>query len=167
MNIRIAKLNDLDEINLIYIDVIKNLNEKNIYMWDNEYPFCEFQNDINKFEMYVIEKNNKIIGAFSICKYDDPEYNVIDWKNKDKSFVYINRLAISLLEQGRGYAKLGIKYIEDYATKNRFESIRITVNEKNIPAIFLYEKLGYKKVKKGVYILNDGNKLIGYEKIIK
>lgn len=167
MLIRYAKSNDLKEINIMYMNLIEELKKNGINMWDNEYPFCKFQNDINKFEMHLIEKNKKIIGAFSICKYDDPEYNVIDWKNKDKSFVYINRLAISLLEQGKGYAKLGIKYIEDYATKNRFESIRITVNEKNIPAISLYENLGYKKVKQGVCILNDGNKLIGYEKIIK
>lgn len=166
MNIRIAKLNDLDEINSIYINVIKKLNENKIYMWDNEYPFCEFQNDINNLEMYIIEENNKIIGAFSICKYDYPEYNVIDWEYKDKSHIYINRLAVSSSEQGKGYAKLGIKYIEKYAYENGFESIRITVNEKNNPAISLYENLGYKKVKKGVYILNDGKKLIGYEKSI-
>ena len=68
-------------------------------------------------------------------------------------------------QQGNGYAKEAIKYIEKEVIKQNYKVIRLTVYEKNKYAIGLYEKLGFDRVESGEYCIND-KKFIGYEKII-
>ena len=68
MEIRLAKKSDLDGINQLFTEVIKDLktNKKIDMLWGEVYPFCEFDTDILNQNMYVLEDNNKIIGSFSL-----------------------------------------------------------------------------------------------------
>ena len=131
-------------------------------LWDNEYPFCRFENDISYKEMYVIEDETRIIGSFALNNYDNPDYHSIQWTSKNKKWLYLSRLAILPSEQGKGYAKQTIKFIE---MNNNYEVIRLTVYEDNENAIGLYEKLGFSKIENGYWQLED--KIYnGYEKYI-
>lgn len=168
MKIRLATENDLNEINKLFTEVVKDLNDnKRIDMlWGEFYPFCEFDSDIANKNMYVLENNNEIIGSFSLSTYDDPDYKNINWTSKNEKFFYLNRLVVLPSEQGKGYAKKMMQFIEEHARKNKFDVIRLTVYCENIFAIGLYEKLGFKKVNEGYWKLED-KIFIGYEKNIK
>lgn len=167
MNIRLANEKDLEQLNRLFKEVITDLNEvKKIDMlWGDIYPFCEFENDISNHKMYVIEDENKIIGSFALSSYDDLDYKNIEWLSKNKNFLYLNRLVILPSEQGKGYAKQAMKFIEEYAKNNSYQVIRLTVYKDNKYAIGLYEKLGFIKVEKGYWQLED-KIFIGYEKNI-
>lgn len=168
MEIKLAKKNDIEELNVLFKDVIKDLKEvKKIDMlWGDVYPFCEFETDITNNEMYIIKKDNKLIGSFVLSNFDDPDYKEIDWDKNLKKFIYLNRLVISPKEQGKGYAKKVMTYIDEYAQNNKLDSIRLTVYEKNINAIRLYEKNGFKRIQKGNWQLED-RIFIGFEKKMK
>lgn len=168
MNIRLAINNDLEEICKLYkavIDDLKNIKKIDM-LWNDTYPFCELNNDISNKAMYVIENKNKIVGCFALNKYDNTEYQNIKWTLNKNKFFYLNRLAILPTEQGKGYAKEAMKFIQDYALNNKYDVIRLTVYSENKWAINLYEKCGFNKVKNGYYQLED-KKYIGYEKLIK
>lgn len=98
--------------------------------------------------MYVIENKNKIIGSFVLSEYDNPDYKNIKWTSNKKKFLYLNRLAILPSEQGKGYAKYAMNFIQEYAINNHYDVIRLTVYNQNKYAIGLYEKFGFIKVKK-------------------
>jgi len=168
MNIRLANKNDLIALNYLFKEVIKDLNnvKKIDMLWNNTYPFCKFEDDISNNAMYVIENCNKIIGSFVLSEYDAPEYKDIEWLSNNKKFFYINRLVILPLEQGKGYAKQAMEFIEKYAMNNNYETIRLTVYKDNKYAIGLYEKLEFVRVKKGYWQLED-KIFIGYEKNIE
>ena len=165
MEIRLAKKSDLDGINQLFTEVIKDLktNKKIDMLWGEVYPFCEFDTDILNQNMYVLEDNNKIIGSFSLSDYDDPDYRNIKWTSENKKFFYLNRLVVLPSEQGKGCAKKMMQFIEEYAQRNSFDVIRLTVYCENVFTIGLYEKLGFKKVNEGNWKLED-KVFIGYEK---
>ena len=168
MNIRLAKKSDVDSLNFLFKEVIRDLKEvKKIDMlWGDIYPFCEFNNNIENEEMYIIEDNNRIIGSFVLSDYDDPDYHKIKWNKERKRFFYLNRLAILPKEQGRGYAKATMKFIQNYAVEKKYDVIRLTVYENNLNAIKLYEKNGFKRVKEGNWSIED-KIFIGFEKIME
>lgn len=168
MKIRLATSNDMNDINCLFKEVIKDLkeNKKIDMLWGDIYPFCEFEADISNNNMYILEDKGKIIGSFSITDEDDPDYKNIDWNFKDNKHIYLNRLVVLPSEQGNGYARKMLEYIENYAKENNFQVIRLTVYNENANAIKLYEKYGFKKVTKGDWKLEDKT-FIGYEKKLR
>ncbi len=168
MNVRLANKGDIVSLNILFKEVIRDLKEvKKIDMlWGDIYPFCEFNNDIENEEMYIIEDNNRIIGSFVLSDYDDPDYHKIKWNKERKRFFYLNRLAILPKEQGKGYAKTTMKFIENYAVENNYNVIRLTVYENNLNAIKLYEKNGFKRIEEGNWVLED-KIFIGFEKLME
>lgn len=167
LNIRLATLNDLNDINLLFRKVVEDLhNIKKINMWNTEYPFCEFEKDIKNQCMYLIENENKIIGSFTLTQYDDPEYHAINWASNNKKWFYLNRLVILPSEQGKGYAKIAMKFIDEYAVQNNYEVVRLTVHKDNKYAIGLYEKFGFVKIENSYWVIGD-KVFIGFEKEVR
>lgn len=167
INVRLSSMTDLSKINQLYKEVVYDINNvKRINMlWNEEYPFCILKNDINNKEMHVIEVDDKIIGAFSLSTFDNPEYHVINWSSNNKKWFYLNRLVILPSEQGKGYAKYAMKYIDKFAIENNYEVIRLTVHRDNKNAIGLYEKFGFVKIEDSYWEF-DGEIFYGFEKNI-
>lgn len=165
MEIRLAKQNDIEKLNILFKEVIKDMAKNKIYMWNEIYPFCEFETDILNKSLYIIEDENEIIGSFVLSDKNDPDFENIMWKCNE-NWISINRLAILPQKQGKGYAKKAMEYIEDKSITNGYDSIRLTVYEKNKSAIALYEKYGYERVVNGTYYINE-MMFVGYEKNIK
>ncbi|MDD4643520.1 MAG: GNAT family N-acetyltransferase [Bacilli bacterium] len=168
LNIRLATIKDLNSINWLFKEVICDINntKKINLLWGEVHPFCEFEKDINNKEMYVIEKEDKLIGSFTISKEDDPEYHAINWNSINKKNFYASRLVILPNEQGKGYAKKALDYIVNYAKVNDYEFIRAVIHKNNIYSIGLCEKNGFIKVLDESWIFN-GEIFWGFEKEIK
>lgn len=165
INIRLADIRDLSEINQLYKEVVYDINNvKKINMlWNDEFPFCILEDDISNKEMYVIEEDDKIIGTFSLSTFDNPDYHVINWTSDNKKWFYLNRLVILPSKQGKGYAKYAMNYIEKYAKESDFEVVRLTVHKDNKYAIELYENVGFIKLEDTEWIL-DNEIFYGFEK---
>ena len=79
-------------------------------------------------------KKDKIIGCVSFCNKMDEFYENVEWLSDSKNNVYVHRLAITPIEQGNGYSKILMHYIEKECKTKHVDSIRLdtfSVNEKN------------------------------------
>jgi len=155
MNIRLSNLNDLDIIFSIIKIVIEDMNNQNIFQWDDLYPTYEIlKNDINNQTLFVIENNNKIVGITVLNEEQEPEYKTISWKYKDEKILVVHRLCIHPKYQGQGIAKNLINFTEQYAKDNNYNFIRLDAFKQNKKAVLLYEKSNY--IKSGIVNFRKG-----------
>jgi Acetyltransferases len=156
LTIRLAALEDLQSINNLYQKVIKDLhNVKKVDIWNEFYPFCEFESDIKNKDMYLLEINNEIVGSFAIIKVDNPDCHNIAWKYPNDKFIYLERVAINPDFQGKGYSKTIMDYVINYGINNNYEVIRLTVHKDNKNAALLYKKYDFIKVEDNFYTIED------------
>ena len=146
--IRKATKDDLDEVMLIIKACTKHMISKNIFQWNEKYPNIEtFKNDIENENLYVLSlQNNELIGCVSITFEMDDFYKTIDWISPSKKNIYVHRLAVHPNNQGQGYAKIIMNFIEKKGIDNLCESIRLDTFSMNNKNNTLYTKLGYQKL---------------------
>jgi len=159
MELKLAEINDLDFINNIYINAIKNMIKNDIFQWDEIYPSRNLlKDDIEKKQLYKIIFDKNIISAFVLNKEYDKEYLNGEWEYNGNNFIVLHRLCLNIQYQNRGFGTKIMLYIENYLKNNSIYSIRLDAFSKNPIALKLYNKLGYKKVgeanwRKGLFIL--------------
>ena len=66
MEFTLAVMQDLEQLKSIYKEIIKNMNENGIQIWDDIYPCGFFEDDIKNKRLYLLKKNEEIISAFSL-----------------------------------------------------------------------------------------------------
>lgn len=145
--IRQAKLSETPYI----LDVAKACKEdmitKGIFQWNDHYPTKHiFENDIAQNELYVLEHNEGIIGTIVISLHMDAEYTPVKWLVPDARAIYIHRLMVHPMRQGKGYAQLLMAFAEDYAKTHGFASIRLDTFSKNLRNQKFYESRGYQRL---------------------
>lgn len=81
MEFTLAVMQDLEQLKSIYKEIVKNMNENGIQIWDDFYP-CEFlEDDIKNKRLYLLKKNGEIISAFALSD-TNPGENAVVWKDK-------------------------------------------------------------------------------------
>jgi len=159
MELKLAEINDLDFINNIYINAIKNMIKNDIFQWDEIYPSRNLlKDDIEKKQLYKIIFDKNIISAFVLNKEYDKEYINGEWEYNGNNFIVLHRLCLNIQYQNKDFGTKIMLYIENYLKNNSIYSIRLDAFSKNPIALKLYNKLGYKKVgeanwRKGLFIL--------------
>ena len=145
--IRKAVLTDIDTILSITKACAKAMILNGIFQWNAFYPNkLAFINDLERNELYVLEKENTIIGCIVISTLMDEEYKPINWLTENETNVYIHRLAIDPKFQGQGYAQQLMDYGEQYAREHHFRSVRLDTFSQNPRNQRLYETRGYKRL---------------------
>lgn len=159
--IRIAQLEDLTKIKDMYKDIVKNMYDNNINIWDEIYP-CEFlKEDIDNKRLYLVEEDNLIIAAFALCDTHEGKEHV-EWESSEASAIYIDRLGVNVAYSNKGIGSYALIQASHIAKDKGVSYLRLFVVEENIPAINLYEKNGFKKAK-GIYKEYIDEELILYE----
>ena len=92
---------------------------------------------MDNVETYVLKNENWIIGHLSV-KIDE-----------NKNIAHFFHLFIDSENRQKGYAKKLIKYVEKHIITENDNIRAITLNcvRKNIPAINLYQSIGFQKLK--------------------
>lgn len=121
--IRPADEYDLDQ-------VVQIENESFESPWSKDYFKYELFNPITNF--YVIENSKQLVGY------------VIFWHLMDE--FHIANIAVHSQFRKLGLGTTLLNYVIEMALKNKVKSITLEVNEKNQPAINLYQKFGFKPV---------------------
>ncbi len=146
MELRLGNKEDIEVILEILKEVVKNNNKYT--KWRDEYPNREIvNNDIENKELYVIVKENNIIGAVTLNEVEDSNYSNIKWTNNGKAIV-VHRLFISFKESGKGYGKEIINKIIEVAKELNYCHIRLDTHEDNIVAQGLYKRSGFTLISK-------------------
>ena len=91
----------------------------------------------NNTETYILKNENWIIGHLSI-KIE-----------KSKNIAHLFHLFIDNKNRNKGYAKKLIRYVEKHIIESNDNINAITLNcvKKNVPAITLYQSIGFQKLK--------------------
>ena len=145
-NIRNADLSDLKEIMDIYEYARKFMKQTgNRNQWANKFPPENLiKEDIEKKQLYIIEKSGFICGVFAFIIGNDPTYSIIkngEWLSYEK-YGTVHRVAsngkskgifneiitfceskISHLIEKNGFYKCGIIYVTDGTSRLAYEKI--------------------------------------------
>ncbi|NND63605.1 MAG: GNAT family N-acetyltransferase [Flavobacteriaceae bacterium] len=145
--IRLAKVQEIEEIMSITRACAVKMISEGIYQWNEHYPHIEaFQNDLMRNELYVLIEENKLVGSITISTVKDEEYIPIKWLTEDNLNYYIHRLAIDPTFQHKGYARKLMDFAEDFAKKKQANSIRLDTFSKNRRNQRFYESRGYRRL---------------------
>ncbi len=80
MDFRLAIMQDLPQLKAVYKDIIQNMNNNQVQIWDDTYPCEFFGEDIRNNRLYVLLDNDAIISAFVLCDTNQGEKSV-EWKD--------------------------------------------------------------------------------------
>lgn len=156
---RKANYHDVNEIVNIINLAIKNMEKENIYQWDDLYPTdVDFNDDIDKGNLYVGELDSKVAVVYALNNEFDDEYKNGKWEYDN--FIIIHRLCVDPRMQNKGIAKKTLIHIENYLKGLGYSSIRLDAFSNNPYALRLYDRFGYKTVgyaslRKGIFNLME------------
>ncbi|HOR53509.1 MAG TPA: GNAT family N-acetyltransferase, partial [Bacilli bacterium] len=157
MQFRLAEKQDLRQIISMYKKVVENMNANGIEIWDESYPFSFFESDIQNKQLYILEKDNRIVSAVAMCNKHIGE-NVGKWKNPNAHAFYLSRFAVNPEYLKQGIGSLMVSKVKGIAKELGAEYLRLFVVIINKRAIQFYEKNGFSKVE-GILntYLDDGS----------
>ncbi|MDP5053031.1 MAG: GNAT family N-acetyltransferase [Congregibacter sp.] len=117
-----------------------------ISQWDNHYPNEEsVLRDLTDENLYIAALADSLVGTIAFSQDQEPEYTQIQWFYPGPCLV-IHRLCVSPSHQGRGVGSSLMRFAEEYAKVNRFNSLRLDVYTGNPDAVNFYKNLGYEIV---------------------
>lgn len=149
MNVRLAVIEELSQLKKMYKDIIRNMEEHDINIWDDIYP-CEFlAEDIKHNRLYLLTDQNEIISAFALCNANADSHQVT-WSDNQAKALYIDRLGVNTAYLNKGMGLLTLEKASELTNNKGFDYLRLFVVDENIPAINLYKKAGFQQAG-GVY----------------
>lgn len=145
MKCRLATKNNLPELKYMFDAIVRNMHDNGITIWNEFYPYEEFENDIDNENLYLLTDNNKIVATFVLCGVSS-EYGCFQWSEKTSKVLYLKRIGVNINYLRQGVGSLIIKCAIDIAKIKNIEYLRLTVADSNQPAINLYKKQEFKQV---------------------
>ncbi len=145
MHLTLATNENLEQLQAVYRDIIANMSENGINIWNDIYPCETFYDDIQNHCLYILWNQDDIVGAFALYPYANGE-NEVKWHDLSAQAYYLDRLGVNVhyLHQGMGSVMLREAML--LARKMRGQYLRLFVVKENQPAIQLYVKNGFQKV---------------------
>jgi ribosomal protein S18 acetylase RimI-like enzyme len=157
MIIRVGENRNIVAIMDIFKKAIEDMDTKGIHQWDDIYPSEDvLLNDISENNIIVsVNEMNTIQGVIVLNEHQDIAYEGIEWKYNLGRQLIIHRLCIHPNFQGKGIARMLIKYAECFGFEHKYESIRLDAFIPNIRACRMYEQSGYHK--RGIVTFRKGD----------
>lgn len=142
MTLRQAVKADIDTVSALYRSVIGVNNS----VWDENYPTAaNAENDLEKNNLFVFEKDGTVIGACSV--ESDGELKWLDcWKINDGSQREIARIVIAEEHQGHGYAKIMVKSFTEILAERGCSAVHLLAAKSNPAAVKTYRAIGFETV---------------------
>ncbi len=142
--IRTAILNDIPEILELTRACAAELCSRGIFQWNENYPNSRvFTNDVARKELYVFHNPGKILGCITLTELEDAEYAEVSWPVAEGRHLYVHRLAVHPLYQGKGIASQLMRFGETLAREQGYDSVRLDTFSKNTRSNALYQGRGY------------------------
>lgn len=165
--IRHAKISEIPDI----LDITKRcaalMIKNGIYQWNDAYPSAgAFEKDIQRNELFVLEQSKKIVGTVVISTLMDDEYTPVEWLTPNSNNVYIHRLSVDPLFQGKGFAQKLMDFTENFAMENGFVSVRLDTFSQNKRNQKFYEQRGYQRLEDIAYPKQSEHPFHCYELVL-
>lgn len=164
MEIKIANLNDANDILKIINQAKIYMKENNLNQWDENYPNIEtIHSDIKNQVNYILFDKEKVIGTFVLIFGEDETYKNIEgsWKT-NLSYGTLHRIAIHNDYKGKNLAKLILDFSIEKSLEKNIHSIRIDTHKNNLSMKKFIEKSNFDYC--GIIYVDDGTPRIAFEK---
>ncbi len=155
-----AKFSQLNDIIEVYREAQQFMRETgNPTQWGNSYPDrALLEDDIRKDQLFIVERNGKICGAFVFFIGDDPWYAVIDdgcWAD-DSAYGVLHRVAGKTSE--RGIFKEMLEFAE-----MQIAHLRIDTHADNAVMQHILLKNGFER--RGIVYVHEHSPRIAFERL--
>ena len=171
---RQALTNDKEKIIAFYDVAIEANNKAEINLrWKKDvHPSHRLLcSSVENGELFLWEENGEILAACIMNDFYNESYEKISWgiKASKKELGIIHVLAVAPQSLRKGIGEKLLTELINYAKSTTIKSIRLDVFKVNVPAIKLYEKVGFKCMGETVmFVPNIGEeKFCLFEYIIK
>lgn len=142
---------DAEEISAIY-DQLKGSPG---CTWDDEYPTLEFvRRDIEERSLCKLTEDGVLIAAAYLGDFEEKERPEC-FDKSIKRLGEFSRVGVRREYHRKGYAKRLLSFLLDEAIDLRYDGLALLVGTENFGAMALYEKLGFRRVGRGVMYETD------------
>lgn len=140
-----GKISEIETIIALTRACGKHLRENGIDQWDENYPDLEsIKKDIQTKTLFTYKVKDEIVGIVVLNETQDKEYAEINWRTPlDSKNIVVHRLAVLPNYQGQGIARKIMNFAEEFAVKNKYDSIRLDTFSQNPRNQNFYLKRGY------------------------
>ncbi len=145
MNISLVKENDLVEVMYLLKVCTFDLNSKGCMYWHFVIP--QVMDDLKNNRLYMLRENEVCLGIMTLEENISEEYKKVKWQNNGSKVLTVYRLVVhpNWSREEAGIKDKLLKYAEDYAKQNGYESIRIDVFGDNYDTIEKFKQMQYLK----------------------
>ncbi|SDZ37710.1 GNAT family N-acetyltransferase [Bacillus sp. 166amftsu] len=149
-NYQVLVATNKDEDHVLYLlkDVASWLKENNIDQWSflsEGGEDQEIRQAVTNGETFVIKKNEKIVGTFTLYQ-SQSEWDQHIWGISSDNAVYLHRLAITRSEIGSSLGNDILQWIQNYIKSEGITLIRLDCVENNNKLNAFYLNSGFEKV---------------------
>ena len=138
MIFRLARIDELNEILNLYIEA----RQEEYCIWNDQYPsMFEIRNDFETNNLFVMELDNKIVGAISIVPENEMD-DFDEWIIKD-NVIEVARVVVEKNYHGKSIAFSMMNGIINLCKERKNKVIHLACYVNNPPAINVYKKLNF------------------------
>jgi ribosomal protein S18 acetylase RimI-like enzyme len=143
----LAKPDDATEVMQVLTLCIEHMRAQGIQQWDHINPdFRVIESDVRSHSLFVARKSGMCVASVTLDESQPPEYSALLWSDIDGRALMIHRLCVHPQWQQRGIGRRLMDFVEDFAKRHGFSSIRLDAYTGNPQALALYRHRGYRKV---------------------
>lgn len=123
--------------------VVHEMHSYHNFQWDEFYPQKkDFLADISAGDLYVSERDGKLVGFVCVNKIEPVEYCGLDWSSR-KDFMVIHRMAVDPAYRRNGVGRELMTFAEELALKSNIAYLKTDTNSINKKMKALFLKCGY------------------------
>lgn len=91
--------------------------------------------------LYVFASLGQVLAVVTIDTQHEGEYNTVRWTTSEPALI-VHRLCVDPEVQGQGTGRRLMEFVERYAVRQRFSSVRLDAYSGNPRALALYRQRG-------------------------
>ena len=163
--IRKAAKHDMTEDSEILDLTVNEMNSYNNTQWDENYPQeKDFINDIQKGDLFVTEREEKLVGFICINKVEPVEYYGLNWSLNEDAMI-VHRMAVNPDYRRSGIGTELMKFADELALENNIRYLKTDTYSINTKMNALFKKCGYDFIGE-MNFLGKEKSFYCYEKIL-
>ncbi|WP_108849494.1 GNAT family N-acetyltransferase [Clostridium drakei] len=162
---RKAVMEDIKDIMEIIRGTIAEMRTYDNSQWDENYPQeKDFINDIQERELYVAEREGRLVGFVCINKIEPAEYDGLNWSLKEECMI-VHRMAVGLNCRRIGIGIELMKFVDELALANNIRYLKTDTYSINTKMNALFKKCNYDLIGE-MRFLGKEKPFYCYEKIL-